>query len=163
MSQLRKHLRDVRDQREIGPFGHFAVADAETMSEIPWLREVRPHLAVAITSLPFSNDWRLVVSEMCRLADRVLVLDNLQTPSPPWQRGLPYKEPVELAPLVCEFASNGFMVERGVGVNVLDRALFRHLLAPLAFAITLPLDIVLARLVRAHRWRYAAVLFQRVP
>jgi SAM-dependent methyltransferase len=143
--------------------GLFTVLDAEKMSEDRGLRMFQPHVAVAVTSLPFMRDWRLAVGEMCRLAERVLVLDNLQTPAPAWQRGLGYKEPIEMPALVHEFARHDFRLERWAGVNLLDRALFRRLPAPLAFLITLPLDAALAFVVPARRCRYAAVLFRAEP
>ncbi len=137
------------------------------MEELPDLQGLAhwPDLAVAVTSLPFTRDWRRAVRALCRVAPRVMVVDNLQTPAPPWQKGLPEKEPIELPALEGVFRANGFKVERAVAVNVLDRRLF--LRCPkwayvVPFAVTLAADLALARVTAPHRARYAAVLFRRV-
>lgn len=145
--------------RRLNRFTH---ADAEELSQVRPLCAWEPQLAIAVTSLPFMADWRNVVAQMCGLARRVLVLDNLQTPTPPWQKGLPEKEPIELPELIEEFGSWGFVAARCVCVNVLDRRLFLRLPYWLAFGVTLPVDLLLARVAPKRWWRYAAVLFEAV-
>lgn len=138
----------------------FTVLDAEELLSAEELGAFEPQMTMAVTSLPFMEDWRGVVEQMCGLAPRALVLENLQTPAPPWQKGLPEKEPIELPELIEEFSLWGFTPARCVCVNVLDRRLFLRLPHWLAFAVTLPVDLLLARAAPRRWWRYTAVLFE---
>jgi hypothetical protein len=99
---------------------------------------------------------------MRRVSSWALVVDNLQSPVPPWQQGLPEKEPIELFELVADFDSASWTVRRCVPVNVIDRRLFLHrwVPRPVAYAVTRVLDRVLSRLVDVEDARYVAVLFE---
>lgn len=137
----------------------FKVADAERLDA----RVGRWDLSMAITSLPFMSDWRNGTKAMRSVSRLALVVDNLQTPTPPWQKGLSEKDPIELPQLVADFVNAGWTVRRCYAVGVVDRRLFlkKWIPRPLAFGVTLMLDRVLSRFVGANRARYAAVLFER--
>lgn len=124
-------------------------------------------LALFVTSLPFMANWERAVTAVRGKAKQVLVVENLQTPAPVWQQGLPEKEPIEYDELVRVFAARHFFVASSVCVNVVDRRGFSPLLpvpewcGPACAVGTFAVDWVLSRWVRPDRGRYAAVLFRR--
>ena len=133
------------------------VEDAETFAH-----QVEPQgfdLAVCVTSLPFMQDWRRCVAGLTRAAMRVLVVDNLQHPPPEWQLELPEKRPISYWDLVQTFDAHRWSVEAATAINVLDRRLFFTLPSWLAYALTTPIDLMLAPGYRPPRARYSAVLF----
>jgi len=133
------------------------VEDAESFPHLMLPGSV--DLAVCVTSLPFMRDWRRCVSGLVRAARRVLVVDNLQHPPPDWQLRLPEKQPISYWDLVQTFDAHGWAVEAATAISVLDRRLFFRLAGWLAYALTLPVDLMLAPGYRPPRARYSAVLF----
>jgi SAM-dependent methyltransferase len=133
------------------------VEDAETFAG-----HIQPQafdLAVCVTSLPFMQDWHRCIAGLVRACKRVLVVDNLQHPPPEWQLGLPEKQPISYWDLVQTFDAHCWSVEAATAINVLDRRLFFHLPGWLAYALTVPIDLMLAPSTRPPRARYSAVLF----
>lgn len=136
----------------------FLIADAERLH----ISVGRFDLAMFVTSLPFMANWRRALTKVCASVQEVLVIENLQTPTPPWQKELPEKEPIDYPTLVQAFAARGFFVSRAVCVNVVDRRWFRPWVpGPIACWLTLAADLALSRLVSPPRGRYAAVLFRK--
>ena len=153
-----------------GRFHGLVVGDAEAKSTWQEL-DARAgsalwDVALYVTSLPFMTDWRAALALGAARSRRVLVLENLQQPTPRWQVGWPEKEPITFDQLVTEAALVGLRVERTRCVTVLDRRLFLWLPAWVAAVVSVPIDLAVARLwpgptsQQAWSGRYAAVLFQ---
>lgn len=144
----------------------FVLGDAERLRDR--FQPLSFDLATCVTVLQCTQDWRAAVQEVTAVARSVLVVENLQTPTPPWQRGLPEKGPIEFPPLVAEFRSQGFFLSTAVCVNLVDRRGFPPMLpvprwcAPACCVGTFVVDWVLSRCVQPERGRYAAVLFERL-
>lgn len=139
---------------------HFVQVDAEHLTEAFDIRQF--DLATAITVLPFLENWRQAVAQMCCVASRVLVVENTTTPTPPWQQGQRQKWHIEYPMLDEAFAQQRFHLAQRCTVNVLDRAwLLRSpgwLKWPVMWA-TLAADLGLARIVPPERARYTASLY----
>jgi len=150
---------DAFDWRGAGSrLNKFDVIDAEDMV----LRADAYDLAICVTSLPFMRNWRKTVANLCRSIPKILVVENLQTPTPPWNKGMVEKDQMDFTSLVWAFMSQGFMVADSTCVNVLDRRLFlTGAPKPLAFALSLCVDLAAGFVVKPPAGRYAAVLFQR--
>ena len=154
---------DATDFHATGKMWMFKRLDIETLDrkELP----ARPDLATAITVLPFTADWKEAVRRMCNSATLVLVVDDLQSPAPPWQQGLSYKRPLTFEDVLAEFKLNGLYLKKHLGVNWLDRRLFfksPKWLYPLVAVLTVLVDQVVIRVLRPGRCRYQAVLFSRI-
>lgn len=141
-----------------GRLDKFSVLDAEEIVLAPNDYD----LAICVTSLPFMRDWRMTVKNLCRSIPKVLVIENLQTPTPPWNKGMVEKDQMDYPTLVWTFENQGFFVADATCINVLDRRLFfTRMPTPLAFAASLLIDLIASYVVRPWAGRYAAVLFER--
>lgn len=136
------------------------IADAERL-HIP---AGRFDLAMFVTSLQYMADWRVALTNVCASVPKILVVENLQTPTPPWQYGLPEKDAFDYPTLVHELRARGFFVARAVVANVIDRRWFRPWVPGLISCwLTLVADLVLSRMVSPPRGRYMAILFRMSP
>lgn len=145
----------------------FVQADGESLvSKVP---RSRFDLITCHTSLAFMSDWREAVQQFSRLTNLVLVVENVQTPTPEWQKGLPQKTHLELPLLIEGFAAAGFSPTAIQPINWLDRGLmvrplFRlPIMKPLGVLLTLLVDWFMVDVVKIkpERGRYAAILFEK--
>lgn len=142
----------------------FIQGDAERLDQVPALRGLRVDLVVFLNSLPHVARWKLAVAAACRVAPRVLVFDNFQTPTPPWRVKMAHGQHIELPELIQAFADNQFAVEKAVAADIMHRRLFLRTpgwLHPAVAVISAAIDLVAACLIPPLRARHSAVLFQR--
>lgn len=149
------------------------VGDAEQLSRLPEIGTPHqsygrylPDIVCFVNSLTCMQDWREAVSEAMKVADRVLVFDNLQTPTPAYWRNLPHRKAVRVDELLAAFDGEGFAVERAVAADWFHRKLFvrtpRWLHAAVAM-LTCGLDLAAAHVLPVRRGRHMAILFRRRP
>ena len=144
----------------------FRCCDAQNMFAVLDTWDSWFDMAMCVTSLPFMEDWEKVVRLLSLgITKVVLVVDNFQQPTPPWQRNCPEKTHIEYDILIRVFEANGFIVSAERTVSAMDRALFIRsgvLLKPPAFLATLLVDFVTASLIKPKNARYSAILFRKV-
>lgn len=146
----------------------FVQADAEHLSSA--LKDWEFPLATAITSLCCMEDWQAALDQIVQLADRLLVVENTQTPTPPWKEDVPQLHHIEYNDLTVAMDRLGYSVENQTVVNILDRALMvslpPRLLLP-AMVLTWVVDRFISPLVPLPKdplhgvfyGRYSAILF----
>ena len=132
---------------------------AEVLEEEGWPEY---DLVLFATSLTFMEDPRSALEAAHKLAEYVLIVENTQQPTPPWMENLGYRKHLPFTELFHLMNSIGFVLKEGESVNVLDRRLFLKLWNPIAFLLTLPIDLLVARFTLLYNARYTALLFQRV-
>ncbi|TXH10593.1 MAG: class I SAM-dependent methyltransferase [Hyphomicrobiaceae bacterium] len=145
----------------------FVLVDGECIAQE--FAGCRYGLVTCHTSLAFMTDWRETVRQLAQITDRVLVVENVQTPTPEWQKGLPQKTHLELPLLIEGFAAAGFSPTAIQPINWLDRGLmvrplFRlPIMKPLGVLLTLLVDWFMVDVIRIkpERGRYAAILFEK--
>jgi SAM-dependent methyltransferase len=141
----------------------FSVVDAEAPGAFRnLLPSGRFDVATTTTVLAHSENWRAILDNMIEAARHVVILENLQSPIPMWQRDLSYKRPLPWPELMEVAKSRGLALQMWEPVTVMDTRLFRHLPTWLAHHVTTPLDWVATRWVRASRARQQLCVF-RVP
>jgi len=129
--------------------------------------EGRYDLAICVTSLPFMTDWAKALHNLYQIADRLLVVENLQTPTPSWQTGLPEKRPISYPDLVLEAKRVGWAIEAERCINLIDRRWLDAvgaipILRPVVAVATFVVDWVVGRCLHPVDGRYSAVLFRKV-
>jgi len=142
----------------------FIEADAELIDEHPAVKTFRPELAVFMNSLTCVADWKKAIGAACRVSDRVLAFDNFMTPTPPWWKGLPHRNPITLPELVEGFKVHGFSIEKIVAADLFHRRLFLSTPKFLHSAVAVTsvgLDLLAARLISPKNARHSGVLFYR--
>ena len=126
-------------------------------------------LVTCHTSLCCMADWQATVRQIAQLTNRVLVVENVQTPTPEWQKRWTQKTHLELPVLLTGFSLSGFVPVAIQPINWLDRGLmvqwpFRlPVLRPLGALLTLLVDwfMVDGLKIEPERGRYAAILFEK--
>ena len=142
------------------------LCDAERMH---WNSEVRllsPDMVMMVNSLTCTMNWRQMLSAAFEATQRyVLVLDNLQTPTPEFRKGLPHVFPVELPELVKLATRRGASpVVRMRTVDVFHRRMFLKTpkwVHPAVCGITIAGDLAAQRVLTPIRARHVAVLFEK--
>lgn len=141
----------------------FFVADASELGDLMYPYD----LVTVVTVLCHLDDWRDVVGGLGHITDRVLLVGNYQTPTPPWQRNQSHKVHLEIDEVVEAFSEHGFKVVKHVPINVLDRQLLvrvpQFLKWPVA-AMTVCVDLLLTAIPSesvTRKARYVALLFER--
>ncbi len=146
-----------------GELRAFSVVDAEAKGAF---RRVaggkRFDVAMTTTVLAHAENWRAIVENMLEVARYLVILENLQSPVPDWQRGLSYKRPLPWPELMEMATSRGLQLEMWVPVTVIDTRLFKRLPPWLAHGVTAPLDRFATKWVRAANARQQLCVF-KVP
>lgn len=145
----------------------FYRVDGENLQDV--FSGQRFDLVTCHTSLCCMKDWQASVRQIAQLTDRVLVVENVQTPTPRWQTHWPQKTHLELPVLLTGFSLSGFVPVAIQPINWLDRGLlvqwpFRlGILKPLGVLLTMLVDWLMVDVARIEpeRGRYAAILFEK--
>jgi SAM-dependent methyltransferase len=144
----------------------FRKVDAEELLAAPEVAGFRPDLVVFLNSLTCVLNWRGALDQAARLAPRVLVFDNLMTPTPPWLKGLPHRRPIEQPELLFAAAKLGLYAVRVVTADVMHRRLFLRTprwAHPVVAVVSAAIDLAAQRIVVPSQARHVAVLLGRVP
>lgn len=124
----------------------------------------RYDMAVALTSFCCMQDWKKTAEALATFTSRILVVENTQSPTPPWQKNHHQKHHIESRELLHGMADLGYYLIDWTAVNLIDRAWMVHapdkLRWPVAWA-TQAVDRLLAPRASLERARYTAILFER--
>jgi SAM-dependent methyltransferase len=139
----------------------FSLTDVEapvTFRELV-ARHGRFDIAMTTTVLAHAANWQAVLANMIETARHIVILENLQSPVPQWQRGLSYKRPLPWPELMEVAHGHGLTLEKWLPVTVVDTRLFRRLPAWFAHLATTPLDWAATRWVPPSRARQQICVF----
>jgi hypothetical protein len=137
----------------------FVRADAELMARDPDVKAYRPTAVTFVNSLGCVGDWRAALVQAAELSDRILVYDNMESPTPPYYRKLKHRIHIPWRELSGFAVSQGWTVEEVLPLDFLYRRWIRgpQWLHPILAGASALADVYLSSVVPASWGRHLAV------